>query len=212
MVREPINTYTHLGGALLFFVGTILLFIISGRNDSLTVKAIVSITIFGLSLISLYTASGIYHMVNVKENILVRLKKLDHAMIFVLIAGSYTPFCLFGLAGIWQWTFIIVIWSLAISGVIMKIFWIEMPRILSTSMYVGMGWLSIVAVKPLCASLQPGAIFYLVLGGVMYTIGGIIYAIKKPNISQRFGFHELFHIFCLLGSCCHYYAVFRYVL
>ncbi len=211
-VREPINTYTHLGGALLFLIGTIILFTIASLKEILNLKAILSITIFGSSLVALYATSGIYHMANVEASQLVKLKKLDHAMIFILIAGSYTPFCLYGLNGIWQWAFLTVIWFLAISGITMKIFWINMPRVLSTSMYVLMGWLAVIAIKPLHAVLSQGAFLYLLLGGIMYTIGGVIYAIKKPNISKNFGFHELFHIFCLLGSGCHYYALAKYIL
>ena len=211
-VREPINAYTHLFGAGLSIIGTIFLFIYGGKGLPLTTTAIVSIIIFGLSLTALYTASGIYHAVNANEAILLRLKKLDHSMIFMLIAGSYTPFCLLTLSGLWQLTILILVWSLAIIGILLKIFWINMPRWVSTSFYIGMGWVAVLALNPLTKALSIGGIVWLALGGIMYTIGGIIYGLKKPNFSTKFGFHELFHIFVLLGSACHYWCIFNYVL
>lgn len=211
-VREPINAYTHLIGAGLSFIGTILLLTQGGSDLPLTTTAAVSSIIFGLSLILLYTSSGIYHLVQAKDSVLLKLKKLDHCMIFILIAGSYTPFCLVGLEGVWKWGIIITVWSLALVGITLKLCWIDMPRWLSTGFYIGMGWVALFALKPLYTALTTGAFFWLVAGGLMYTIGGVIYGIKKPNISTRFGFHELFHIFVMLGSTCHYWAVFKYVL
>lgn len=211
-VREPINAYTHLFGAVLSIIGTILLLIYGGKGSSLTPAAIISIIIFGLSLTALYTSSGIYHAIKANDATLLRLKKLDHSMIFLLIAGSYTPFCLLTLTGLWQLTILILVWSLAIIGILLKIFWINMPRWVSTGFYIGMGWVAILALSPLSKALSMGGIIWLTLGGIMYTIGGIIYGIKKPNISAKFGFHELFHIFVLLGSACHYWCVFNYVL
>lgn len=209
-LREPVNALTHLSGAVLSLIGTIVLLNIT--DTPLSVTAIISVIIFGLSLMALYTTSGIYHLVNTTDDILLRLKKLDHAMIFVLIAGSYTPFCMLALTGAWKWSIIITVWSLAIVGIILKIFWINMPRWLSTGFYIGIGWIAAFALKPLYASLSFGGFMYLVLGGVMYTIGGIIYGLKKPNISPEFGFHEIFHIFVMLGSACHYWAILRYVI
>lgn len=209
-LREPVNALTHLFGAVLSLIGTIILL----SNSTLFVNpmAIASILIFGLSLVMLYTTSGIYHLVYTTDAILLKLKKLDHSMIFILIAGSYTPFCLLALDGFWQWSIISVVWTLAIVGILLKIFWIQMPRYLSTGLYIGMGWIAVFALKPLYASLSSGGFFFLILGGVMYTIGGIIYGTKKPNFSPNFGFHEIFHIFVMLGSFCHYWAVFKYVL
>lgn len=211
-VREPINAFTHLIGAGLSFIGTILLLILGGKGSPLTTTAIVSIIIFGLSLVALYTTSGIYHLVKVTDTMLLKLKKLDHSMIFILIAGSYTPFCLLSLSGAWRWGIIITVWSLALIGITLKMLWINMPRWLSTGFYIGMGWIALFALKPLYASLSLGGFVWLVLGGVMYTIGGVIYGLKKPNLSPNFGFHEIFHIFVMLGSACHYWAVFQYVL
>lgn len=211
-VREPINAFTHLLGAVISLIGTTLVLLLGKQGEPLTTTAWISMIIFGLSLVLLYTTSGIYHLVQTTDKILLKLKKLDHAMIFILIAGSYTPFCLLSLEGIWKWSIITVVWSLAIIGIFLKIFWINMPRWLSTGLYIGMGWIAIFALKPLYNSLSFGGFLWLVLGGVMYTIGGIIYGLKKPNFSEVFGFHEIFHVFVMLGSACHYWAIFKYVL
>ena len=202
--REPVNALTHLFGAILSIVGTIIL--LSYTEIPLTPVVIVSILIFGISLVALYTTSGIYHLVHTTDTVLEKLRKLDHSMIFILIAGSYTPFCMLSLTGIWKWSIITIVWSLAI------MFWINMPRWLSTGFYIGMGWIALFALKPLYDSLSLGGFSFLLLGGIMYTIGGIIYGMKKPNFSPEFGFHEIFHIFVLLGSFCHYWAIFKYVI
>ena len=133
-------------------------------------------------------------------------------MIFVLIAGSYTPFAMLSLTGVWKWTIIITVWTLTIIGITLKMLWINMPRWLSTLFYIGMGWIALFALKPLYDALSIGGFLLLILGGVMYTIGGIIYGLKKPNLSPSFGFHEIFHIFVMLGSLCHYLAILYYVL
>lgn len=133
-------------------------------------------------------------------------------MIFVLIAGSYTPFCLLSLPSSLKWGILSVVWGLTIIGVILKICWINMPRWLSTGFYIGMGWIALFVLKPLYYSLSVGGFFFLILGGVMYTIGGIIYGLKKPNISINWGFHEIFHIFVMLGSFCHFWAILNYVI
>lgn len=207
--REPVSSLTHLSGAVLALIGTIILFI----NTSIFTPAVVcSILIFGISMIALYATSGIYHLVRAKDVIIEKLRKLDHSMIFVLIAGSYTPFCLLVLDGFWQWGILTLIWALAILGITLKMFWMNMPRVLSTAFYIGMGWLALIVIKPLHVALAPQAFFLLVLGGVMYTIGGVIYALKLPNFSGEFGFHELFHIFVMLGSLCHYLIVLNFLL
>lgn len=211
-VREPVNAFTHLSGALLSLIGTLFILNFSPVATSLDLVATVSVIIFGVSLIALYTASGIYHLVISTDQVILRLKKLDHAMIFVLIAGSYTPFCMLTLDGSLKWGIIGTVWTLALVGIILKIVWIGMPRWLSTAFYIAMGWIVVFAIKPLYIALPSGGFFFLVLGGVMYTIGGIIYGLKKPNLSKYLGFHEIFHIFVMLGSACHYWAVLNYVL
>ena len=208
-LREPVSAITHLIGALLALIGTIILF---NHAVILNPITILSILAFGASMVLLYTTSGIYHLVKATDSIILRLKKLDHAMIFVLIAGSYTPFCLLSLPSSLKWGILSVVWGLTIIGVILKICWINMPRWLSTGFYIGMGWIALFVLKPLYYSLSVGGFFFLILGGVMYTIGGIIYGLKKPNISINWGFHEIFHIFVMLGSFCHFWAILNYVI
>ncbi|QVK17466.1 hemolysin III family protein [Mycoplasmatota bacterium] len=209
--REPINALTHLIGAFLAVIGLIVLLIetIVVKNTS---TSIISVIIFGISMILLYTASGIYHMVRGSDSLIYHLKKVDHSMIYVLIAGTYTPFCLLGLEGAWKWTFILLIWSFAIVGVMLSIFYIDMPRFIKTTLYIIMGWLAIFAIYPLYLSISLYGIIWLVLGGIVYTIGGVIYGLKKPNLSIRFGSHELFHICVMLGSCFHYWAILKYII
>lgn len=210
-IREPINAITHLVGALLATIGLVVLLVITIKTNS-TPKSIIAIIIFGISMILLYSASGIYHMVIGSDKLINHLKKLDHSMIFILIAGSYTPFCLLGLDGGWKWTFITLIWSFAIVGVMLTIFYINMPRFIKTTIYIFMGWLAIIAIYPLYLSLTFLGVLWLIIGGVSYTIGGVIYVLKKPNFSPMFGSHELFHIFVILGSSFHYWAILKYII
>lgn len=202
-LREPVNALTHLSGAVLSLIGMIIMLCVSHRK-ALT---IFSIIVFGLSLIALYTTSSIYHLVFVKDAILQRLRKLDHAMIFVLIAGTYTPFCLLALDGYYKWGIIISVWTCSIIGIILKLFWMNMPRWVSTGFYIIVGWIAIFAFKPFYVSLSVGGFTLLLVGGIMYTIGGVIYGLKKPNFIKGFGFHEIFHIFVMLGSLCHYFSI-----
>lgn len=126
-------------------------------------------------------------------------------MIFVLIAGTYTPICLIPLRGVWGWSLLAIIWTIAVGGIILKICWIDAPRWLSTAIYLVMGWLCLIAVYPLLTRMSHAAFFWLAAGGVFYTVGGIIYGRKRTWLSGcRLGFHEIFHIFVMLGSACHY--------
>lgn len=210
--REPINGFTHLGGAILSFVGLLALVI----KTTLTNPSIVDISaviIFGISLILLYSASATYHLVIASEKVIAFLRRIDHSMIFVLIAGSYTPFCLIGLKGITGWISFSIIATIAICGILFKMIWFKCPRWISTCIYIGMGWISVFLIKPLSNSIPLGGIFLLVLGGVFYTIGAIIYGTKPGALKLRkLGFHEIFHIFILLGSLCHFFAVYKYVI
>jgi hemolysin III len=133
-------------------------------------------------------------------------------MIFVLIAGSYTPFLLVALTGFWRWGMLIGIWGIAISGIIFKAFWLNAPRWLYTAVYLVMGWLALIVIVPLVRALPTGAIVWLFLGGLSYTVGAVFYALKWPNpVPKVFGFHEIWHIFVMLGSFSHFWSVFRYV-
>jgi len=209
--REPVNALTHLIGAILAMVGLIYLLITTIKVNP-TLSGIISIIIFGISMILLYSASGIYHMVRGSETLIHYLKKVDHAMIYILIAGTYTPFVLLGLEGAWMWTFISIIWAFAIIGIMLSIFYIDMPRFIKTTLYIIMGWVAIIAIYPLYLSISFYGIFWLFLGGVVYTVGGVIYGLKKPNFSLKFGSHELFHICVMLGTSFHYWAILKYII
>lgn len=209
--REPMNALTH----LIALIGIIpfMVYLVYKSYFVGGIYYVISFLIFALSIIGLYTASTIYHMLNVKESTICTLKKIDHMMIFILIAGTYTPVCLIVLKGALGYSILAVIWIIAIFGIMLKFFWIKAPRILSTIIYVLMGWAAILAFYPIKKSLEFQGILLLLLGGIIYTIGSIIYATKYPNFNFKFfGFHEIFHLFVIGGSICHIIFMFKYVL
>ena len=211
-IREPINGFTHLGGAILSFVGLLALVIKATLTGASAIE-ITAVIIFGISLILLYSASATYHLVMASDKVIAFLRKIDHSMIFILIAGSYTPFCLIALKEHKGWILFAIVASIAICGVLFKMIWFNCPRWISTCIYVGMGWISVFIIKPLCSAVPFEGVFLLVLGGIFYTIGAVIYAIKPSALKfKNLGFHEIFHIFILLGSLCHFISVFEYVI
>ncbi|HMZ08608.1 MAG TPA: hemolysin III family protein, partial [Anaerolineales bacterium] len=173
-----------------------------------TPAKVISFVIYGLSLIFMFSASATYHMVRVKDKALEIFRKVDHAAIYTLIAGTYTPFCINAFEGFWKWGMLSIIWSLAIIGIIVKIFYIRAPRWLNAGIYVIMGWLSLAAAGQMLASLPAWVLTWLIIGGVTYTLGAVVYMTKifnfKPGV---FGFHEVWHIFVLLAAAAHYIAV-----
>lgn len=210
-IREPLNSITHLFGILLSAIGLMLLLINSIQtNDSL--KILTSI-IFCLGLISLYSASTIYHWIIASERTLEILRKVDHIMIYILIAASYTPICIITLKGLLGYTLISIVWSLAILGIILKIVWLNAPRWLYTSFYLILGWAALFVIYPLYKLLPLTGFLLLVFGGISYSVGAVIYGTKSEKIKiWKFGFHEIFHIFILLGSIIHYIMIFKYVI
>lgn len=210
--REPVSGFTHLFGALVSLVGLIALIIKKINVASDSPLGLFAVIVFGLSLIFLYTSSTVYHLVCSKEKVILFLRKLDHSMIFVLIAGTYTPICLIALEGAWRWTLFSVIWAFAIIGIIIKLLWFNAPRWLSTFFYIGMGWVAVFAISPLSKVLPKNALVLLISGGVVYTLGGIIYALKWPKLNfKHWGFHEIFHLFVLGGSFLHYMLIIQYL-
>ncbi len=209
-LREPINSITHLAGAGVFLIGTIIMIAHRIITDA-PLKNIIGVTVFGISLIMLYMASGIYHAYIGSEKVLEKLKKLDHSMIYVLIAGSYTPMCLQVLTGTKQVVILSIIWAIALFGIFGKIFFLNIPRVLYTFFYLFMGWIVIFFIGDVYRGVDFNGFLLLFIGGVLYSIGGIIYMIKKPNFSKEFGFHELFHLFILGGSLFHYFFTFFYL-
>ncbi|HSL93978.1 MAG TPA: hemolysin III family protein [Bacillota bacterium] len=201
---------SHLVGAVMSVVAMVALVYIAVRHGS--IWHVVSFAIFGASLILLYTASALYHLIPANEQLITVLRKLDHSMIFVLIAGSYTPYCLVALRGPWGYGMLVAIWSIALLGIVFKLFWLQAPRWLYTGFYLFMGWLVIVAIGPLVQNVPRGALVWLGLGGLSYTVGAILYGTKWPKLLPGvFGFHEIWHLFVIAGSAAHFWAVFRYV-
>lgn len=208
--RDLISCLSHLLGAVLAVPATFMLVFKTTGEAVVSPLRVFSTLLFGMSMVALYSASALYHFVREDAPYLLTLRKLDHSMIYVLIAGTYTPILL-NLFGRPQGVILFgLIWVIALAGVLFKVFWFRSPRWLSTAFYLAMGWFILVDVTSLGA-MKLGGIVWLALGGVFYTIGGIIYGIKKPNLSESFGFHELFHVFVLLGSLCHFLCVYGYI-
>lgn len=209
---DPVSSETHFVGAVLSLVTLIMMMVIAvvrGSNQ----LSIIGVTVFGLASISLYSASCIYHYYNASEDNKIKLilRKLDHSMIYVLIAGTYTPICLVYLDYPHSLYFLTVIWLIAIIGIIIKLFWMNAPRFISTVFYLLMGW-ALIFDLPAFARVPLGCLGLIAAGGISYSIGAIIYILEKPNWFKSFGFHELFHIFVMIGSAFHFAAVIIYIL
>ncbi len=210
-IKNPTSALTHMVGACLSIVGLVLL-VYRAAVDA-TVWHIVSFAIFGSSLIILYMASTTYHTFIVTQKWTTILRKIDHMMIYVLIAGTYTPICLVALRGPLGWSLFGSILVFLAAGIIMKVFWLSAPRWLSTIIYVIMGWLVVVAIYPLFLKMPVEGIYWLAAGGISYSVGAVIYGLKWPSINKRlFNFHDIFHLFVLGGSLCHFWLMYRYVL
>jgi hemolysin III len=209
-LRDPVNGLTHCIGAVLSIIGLIVL--IYKSIDPIKPLHLATFSVFGGSLILLYTISTLYHWMPFSEKGVQRLRRMDHMMIFILIAATYTPICLISLKGVWGWSIFGSVWGLAVLGIFLKIFWLQAPRWFSTTVYVLMGWVAIVGVWPLIKALSLEGFLWILIGGLFYTFGAVIYALKKPNPWPRyFGFHEIFHIFVMLGSLSHFWVMYGYV-
>lgn len=201
-VREPFNTFSHAVGAVLGLVGMVALLFFTQGNPAKIAGALV----FGLTMILMYTSSALYHALRVSERALLWLRKLDHAAIFLFIAGTYTPVLLQALEPSWRPWALGLVWALAALGVGLKLVTLKAPRWLYTATYLGMGWLSIFLLPKL--ALNPWALGFLIAGGVAYSLGAVVYAAKWPNLLPRLvGFHGIWHVFVLLGSAGMYFAV-----
>jgi hemolysin III len=202
--REPVNGLTHLGAAVASLIGLIALLIWGWGNP---IKEI-SLLIYGLSLILMFSASATYHMVYSSPGVSTWLRKIDHTAIYLLIAGTYTPICLNYLTGFWSYGLLIIIWIMALAGVIVKLFVIKAPRWVTAGIYLAMGWLSILFIRQILSSMPASAIAWLVMGGLLFTLGSVIYVIKKPDPwPDVFGFHEIWHIFVILGCLAHFILI-----
>lgn len=209
--REPMNSYTHFLGIVFSLAATALMTALSLTQQQVSLPLLLGALLFGGSMLALYSASSIYHYYNgplLKQE---RLRKLDHSMIYVLIAGSYTPICIRFMPGDHGIYFSAFIWTFALLGILIKLCWMNAPRWLSTGVYLLMGWAIIFDWRAL-SSLPAGAFLLLLAGGISYSVGAVFYILKKPNLSPRLGFHELFHLCILLGSFLHFLTVALYVL
>ena len=197
----------------LALLGTVLL-LLRCAALSLSPWHVVSFLIYGVSMVGLYTASTLYHCRNVSVKGRIALRKYDHASIYFLIAGTYTPMCLVVLRqqGAWGWSLFGAIWALALAGLVLTLAWITAPRWLTAGIYIFMGWLAVVALVPLLRLLPPAGFFWVLGGGILYTVGGVLYAVKWPGRDNpRFGCHEIFHLFILMGSVFHFMLMYRVV-
>lgn len=203
--KDPFSALSHLIFAGFSLIGAIPLLILAKKStNSLSV---VSMLFFILGLLLLYTASGIYHTFDISDKINTKLQKFDHMMIYVLIAGSYSPICLLVLPEKSGKTLFIVIWSLALLGILQALLFIHAPKWLNSILYIAMGWSCLFSIAQIKSLMTGSQFFWLTLGGVVYTVGGIIYALKLPffqKMQKHFSLHDLFHCFCIGGSICHY--------
>nr|WP_294464156.1 hemolysin III family protein [uncultured Sellimonas sp.] len=212
-LKDPGSAITHFIGMLMAIFAAVPLLIKAAREPDHIY--LISLSIYALSLILLYAASTTYHTFDLSERANTILKKIDHMMIFVLIAGSYTPICLITLKGRTGIILLSLVWGIAIVGIILKAFWVYCPKWVSSVLYIGMGWTCVLAFTQILNALSPAAFGWLLAGGIIYTIGGIIYALKLPIFNNRhknFGSHEIFHLFVMGGSLCHFIVMYAFVL
>jgi hemolysin III len=212
-LKHPIRTLIGVLAALLSVLATALLVYRASTQGN--TWHVVSFSIYGVSLITLWTISTLYHSLNVSSTVNKTLEQLDHAMIYFLIAGTYTPICLVVLRGGWGWSLFGVNWALAIAGIVLKLVFRQPPRgiiALFFGFYIMMGWLVIIAWFPLVKALPQAGLFWLMAGGIFYTAGAGIFNLKRLNFTAQFGAHEIWHLFVLAGSCCHFWFMLKYVL
>ncbi len=208
---RPWSAYTHGAGAVLAVLGTVLLLVRAAQLGRWL--HFVLFGVYGLTMICLYTASTLYHCLNTSVSVRIALRKYDHCSIYLLIAGSYTPICLTALRYCGGPALLAAVWILGIAGVILTIAKLSIPRWLTSAIYLFMGWLAIFAIVPIYRTLPAHGFFWLLAGGLMYTIGGVLYAVKWPGRNNpRFGCHEIFHVFILLGSICHFFMMYDVIL
>lgn len=204
------SALTHGAGIVLGAMGLAALLIRSIPQGD-WIKTI-SFLIYGLSMICLYTASTLYHSVNTTVAGRIGLRKYDHCSIYLLIAGSYTPICMTVLAGPVGYGMLAAIWALAVAGLVVTILWIDAPRWVTSAVYLVMGWLAVFAIVPISQNISPQGFFWLLAGGISYTVGGVLYAVKWPGRNNpKFGCHEVFHLFILLGSVCHFILMYMVI-
>ena len=212
-IKDPGSAITHFIGMIMAVLAAWPLLLKAAQN--LDRLYLIAMSIYAASLILLYAASTTYHTFDKSPKVNTLLKKIDHMMISVLIAGSYTPVCLLVLRGKIGIILLTIVWSIAITGILIKAFWVYCPKWVSSILYIGMGWTCILALPQILEALSPAAFGWLLAGGIMYTVGGVIYALKLSIFNNRhkyFGSHEIFHLFVMAGSVCHFIVMYRFIL
>ena len=212
-LREPVNGLTHLAGAILSVVGLIVLLLVAIKNGS--VRQVVAFSIFGASLVAMYCSSAFYHSLKLSERGIAHMRRIDHMMIYILIAGTYTPLCLVLLRGRLGLGLLITVWSLAAAGALQTIAWMHAPQWVSTVVYIAMGWLAILVIRPILAAVPIGFFYWILAGGIIYTLGAVIHAVHWPRVRagavpRLFGSHEIWHLCVIAGSFAHYWAILAY--
>lgn len=206
--REPVNGLTHFFAACLSVIGTFILLFIGHHDLALTI----ALAVYGVSLVLMFSSSALYHLKKATPEGLKKLRKLDHTSIYLLIAGTYTPICVYFFSGFWKWGMLSIIWAIAVAGISFKLVYLNAPRWLSTAIYLMMSWLALAGIGEILRTMPAGALFWFFAGGFFYTFGAVIYAIKKPNFfNGKFGFHEIWHIFVILGAFSHYMVIAAFV-
>ena len=210
--KDPGSAITHfIGWLMALFAALPLLLKAAQAPDRIHV---ICLAVYMVSMILLYGASTLYHTLDISPRVNKLLKKFDHMMIFVLIAGTYTPVCVIVIGGAQGLFLLCLIWAIALAGILIKALWINCPKWVSSVLYIGMGWVCVISFTSLLNSQSPAAFGWLLAGGVIYTIGGVIYALKLPLFNSRhkaFGSHEIFHLFVMGGSLCHFILMYRFV-
>ena len=212
-IKEPGSAITHFIGMLMAIFAAVPLLIKAAHEPSRIY--VISLAIYAASLILLYAASTTYHTFDISKKVNTILKKIDHMMISVLIAGSYTPVCLIVLKGKTGIILLAIVWAIAIAGILIKAFWVYCPKWVSSVLYIGMGWTRVLAFTQILNNMSPAAFGWLLAGGIIYTVGGVIYALKLPIFNSRhknFGSHEIFHLFVMGGSACHFVVMYAFLL
>ena len=211
-IKDPGSALTHFIAMILALGASSPLIIKAARTPGYT--HVLPLAIFITSMILLYAASTIYHTLDISPTVNQILRKVDHMMIFILIAGTYTPICLIVLGNRSGFLLLALVWAIAAAGILINAFWISCPKWFSSCIYIAMGWICVTAFGQILSSLTPGAFGWLLAGGIIYTAGGVIYALKLPLFNSRhknFGSHEIFHLFVMGGSFCHYMMMYGYL-
>jgi len=207
-LRDPVSGLTHFGAAIASAFGLAVLLVVARDAGERQVPLLV----YGGSLVLMFSSSAAYHLVKSSPKVEEILRKLDHAAIYLLIAGTYTPICLHFFTGFWRWGLLAIIWSMAVIGIAVKAFIVNAPRWLTAGVYLAMGWLSLLAIREMLIAMPLGALVWLLVGGLCFTVGAVVYSTRRPDFFPGvFGFHEVWHIFVILGCLSHFILVAAFV-